>query len=62
MAARGLQLGRIDMAIVAGALYYHVDGQIIFSKRSRPPPVPSAAPLTPMRTGWLPEKVTSRLL
>jgi acyl transferase domain-containing protein/NAD(P)-dependent dehydrogenase (short-subunit alcohol dehydrogenase family) len=32
MASRGLQLGRIDMAIVGGASYYHVDSQIIFSR------------------------------
>ncbi len=32
MASRGLQLGRIEMAIVGGASYYHVDSQIIFSR------------------------------
>ncbi len=32
MAARGLQLGRIDMAVVAGASYFHVDSQLVFSK------------------------------
>ncbi len=32
MASRRLQLGRIDMAIVGGASFYHVDGQMIFSR------------------------------
>ncbi len=32
MACRALQLGRIEMAIVGGASYYHVDSQILFSR------------------------------
>ena len=31
MAARALQLGRIDMAIVGGASYFHVDSLLLFS-------------------------------
>jgi len=32
MASRALRLGRIDMAIVGGASYYHVDSQLVFSQ------------------------------
>ena len=32
MAARALQLGRIQMAVVGGASYYHVDSQMLFSR------------------------------
>ncbi|HBO43286.1 MAG TPA: hypothetical protein DD670_05015, partial [Planctomycetaceae bacterium] len=31
MASRALRLGRIDMAIVGGASFYHVDSQMLFS-------------------------------
>ncbi|MBN1590426.1 MAG: polyketide synthase, partial [Pirellulales bacterium] len=32
MASRALRLGQIDMAVVGGASYYHVDSQMLFSK------------------------------
>ncbi len=55
MASRALRLGRIDMAIVGGASYFHVDSLMLFSKRNPLRPR-DLVRLTSRRTVWFPAK------